>query len=150
MRGAWPPWLVGRVWGTALDNEVIRITLIRMTDRLLLIAALLGLTVFGGLQTAAAAPERRVVVVVDAAAGPAAIAEAEAAVEAAGAQAQLRVPRTQTEQLSVTHYFAARGYRLVVGVGLDRDVAVAPVAARHPDTRFVAAEPGQVSRALAP
>jgi basic membrane lipoprotein Med (substrate-binding protein (PBP1-ABC) superfamily) len=121
-----------------------------MTQRLLLIAGLLALIVFGGLQTASAAPERRVVVVVDASAGadPAVLDEARAAVKAAGPAAQLRVPRTPTEQLSVTHYLAASGYRLVVGVGLDRDVAVAPVAARFPDTRFVAAEPGQVARAL--
>jgi hypothetical protein len=122
-----------------------------MTQRLLLLTALLALIVFGGLRTASAAPERRVAVVVDAAAAsdPAVLAEAEAAVKAAGPEAQLRVPRTATEQLSVTHYFAVRGYRLVVGVGLDRDVAVAPVAARFPRTRFVAAEPGQAARALA-
>ena len=122
-----------------------------MTQRLILIAGLLALIVFGGLQTASAAPERRVVVVVDATAGvdPAVLAEAEAAVAAAGPDAQLRVTRTPTEQLSVTHYFAATGYRLVVGVGLDRDTAVAPVAAKYPRTRFVAAEPGQVARALA-
>jgi basic membrane protein A len=122
-----------------------------MTQRLLLIAGLLALIVFGVLQTASAAPERRVVVVVDAsaAADPAVLAEARAAVQAAGSDAQLRVPRTPTEQLSVTHYFAARGYRLVVGVGLDRDVAVAPVAAAFPHTRFAAAEPGQVAQALA-
>jgi hypothetical protein len=119
-----------------------------MTNRFLLIAALLALIVLGGLQTAAAAPERRVVVVVDAAAGPAAIAEAEAAVAAAGADAQLRVPRTPTEQLSVTHYFAAQDYRLILGVGLDRDL-VAPVAAEYPRTRIVAAAPGQVAHALA-
>jgi basic membrane lipoprotein Med (substrate-binding protein (PBP1-ABC) superfamily) len=120
-----------------------------MTKRFLVFAGLMALIVLGGLQTASAAPERRVVVVVDAGAGPAAIAEAEAAVQAAGAEAQLRVPRTPTEQLSVTDYFAIRGYRLVVGVGLDRDVAVAPVASRFPRTRFVAVESGQVSRALA-
>ena len=121
-----------------------------MTPRLLLIAGLLALIVLGGLRTASAAPERRVVVVVDATAGadPAVIAEAEAAVKAAGPEAQLRVPRTPTEQLSVTHYFAAKGYRLVVGVGLDRDVAVAPVASEYPRIQFVAAEPGQVARAL--
>jgi hypothetical protein len=119
-----------------------------MTDRFLLIAALLGLVVFGGLQTASAAPERRVAVVVDAAAGPAAIAEARAAVAAAGADAQLRVPRTPTEQLSVTHYFAAGGYQLVVGVGLDRDMVV-PVAAEYPGTRIVTADPGQITRVLA-
>ena len=84
-----------------------------------------------------------------AASDPAVLAEAEAAAEAAGAAVQLRVPRTATEQLSVTHYFAARGYRLVVGVGLDRDVAVAPVASKYPRTRFVATEPGRIARALA-
>jgi basic membrane lipoprotein Med (substrate-binding protein (PBP1-ABC) superfamily) len=122
-----------------------------MTLRALLIAGLFGLAVFSGLQTASAAPERRVVVVVDAAAGrdPAVLAEARAAVAAAGGEAQLRVPRTATEQLSVTHYFAAKGYTLVVGVGLDRRVAVAPVAAEYPRTRFVAAAPGRVARALA-
>jgi basic membrane lipoprotein Med (substrate-binding protein (PBP1-ABC) superfamily) len=120
-----------------------------MTQRLVLIAGLLALIVFGGLQTASAAPERRVAVVVDARADPAALAEARSAVEAAGPQAQLRVPRTPTEQLSVTHYVAAQGYRLVVGVGLDHDIAVAPVAAKYPRTQFVAAEPGQVADALA-
>ena len=122
-----------------------------MTQRFLLIGGLLALIVFGGLQTASAAPERRVVVVVDASAGadPAVLAEARAAVEAAGPGAQLRVPRTPTEQLSVTHYFAAQRYRLVVGVGLDRSVAVAPVALEFPHTRFVAVAPGQVARALA-
>ena len=122
-----------------------------MTQRFLLLAGLLALIVFGALQTASAAPERRVVVVVVAPAGvdPATLAEARAAVEAAGPEAQLRVPRTPTEQLSVTHYFAAQDYPLVVGVGLDRDVAVAPVAAEYPRTRFVAAAPGEIARALA-
>ena len=49
----------------------------------------------------------------------------------------------------MTHYFAAQDYPLVVGVGLDRDVAVAPVAAEYPRTRFVAAAPGEIARALA-
>jgi basic membrane lipoprotein Med (substrate-binding protein (PBP1-ABC) superfamily) len=122
-----------------------------MTYRNLIIAGLLTLVVGGSVQAASAAPERRVVVVVDAAAGhdPAVLAEARAAVESAGDEAQLRVPRTPTEQLSVTHYFAAKDYDLVVGVGLDRRVAVRPVADRYPDTRFVAAEPGRVAAALA-
>jgi hypothetical protein len=121
-----------------------------MTYRKLLIAGLLALTVSGCVQAAAAAPERRVVVVVDAAAGrdPAVLAEAREAVERAGDDAQLRVPRTPTEQLSVTHYFAAKRYD-VVGVGLDRRVAVTPVADRYPDTRFVTSEPGRVAAALA-
>jgi hypothetical protein len=100
---------------------------------------------------ASAAPERQVVVVVDATAGrdPAVLAEAQAAVEAAGDGAQLRVPRTPTEQLSVTHLFAAKRYDLVVAVGLDRRVAITPVVHRFPDTKFVAAEPGRVAQTLA-
>jgi hypothetical protein len=101
-------------------------------------------------QVASAAPQRRVVVVVDATAGrdPAVLAEARSVVERAGDEAQLRVPRTPTEQLAVTHYFAARGYDLVIGVGLDRRVAVTPVARKFPCTHFVAARPGEIARAL--
>jgi basic membrane protein A len=122
-----------------------------MTYRILSLAGLLAVTVFGAVQSAPASPERRVVVVVDAAAGrdPAVLAEARTAVQRAGGEAQLRVPRTATEQLSVTHYFAARGYSVVVGVGLNHPVAISPVAARFPDTRFVTAAPGQVGPALA-
>ena len=122
-----------------------------MTFRHLLIAGLLALTVSGCVQVASAAPGRQVVVVVDAAAGrdPAVLAEARAAVERAGDGAQLRVPRTPTEQLSVTHYFAAKRYDVVVGVGLDRRVAVTPVASRFPSTQFVSASPGGVATALA-
>jgi len=100
---------------------------------------------------ASAAPERRVVVVVDTTAGvnPAVLAEAHAAVDGSHGAAELRVTRTPTEQLSVTHYFAARHYTLVIGVGLDDVHAVAPVAARYPRTRFVTAEPGHVAAALA-
>jgi basic membrane lipoprotein Med (substrate-binding protein (PBP1-ABC) superfamily) len=122
-----------------------------MTYRLLF-AGLLAIVVFAIAQAAPAAPtERKVVVVVDAAAGrdPAVLEEARAAVARAGSEAQLRVPRTSTEQLSVTHYFAAQGYDLVIGVGLDRRVAVTPVAEKYPRTTFVSAEPGHVAPALA-
>ena len=80
----------------------------------------------------------RFVVVVDESAGrdDAAVAAATRAVTAArDAEGELRITRTPTEQLSVTRYFAARGYD-VVGVGLDRETAVDPVAERYPDTRF--------------
>lgn len=121
-----------------------------MTLRSLIIAGLLALTVSGCVQAASAAPERRVVVVVDASAArdPAVLAEARAAVRRAGDGAQLRVPRTPTEQLSVTHYFAAQGYDLI-GVGLDRGVAVQPVVERYPSVEFVDAAPGAVTRTLA-
>jgi basic membrane lipoprotein Med (substrate-binding protein (PBP1-ABC) superfamily) len=122
-----------------------------MTPRSLILAGLLALTISGCVQAASAASERRVVVVVDASAArdSAVLAEARAAVERAGDGAQLRIPRTSTEQLSVTHYFAARGYDLVVGVGLDRRVAVAPVAERYPNTQFEQATPGAVESVLA-
>jgi hypothetical protein len=120
-----------------------------MTFRILIIAGLLTLAVAGAVQAASAAPERRVVVVVDAAAGPRALAEARAAVDRIGDGAELRVPRTPTEQLSVTHYFAAKRSDLVVGVDLDRPVAVTPVADRYPSTRFVTAAPGRVAETLA-
>jgi basic membrane lipoprotein Med (substrate-binding protein (PBP1-ABC) superfamily) len=122
-----------------------------MTLRILPIAGLLALAIFACVQAAPAASERRVVVVVDAAAGrdPAVLDEARAVVARAGSEAQLRVPRTPTEQLSVTHYFAARHYTLVIGVGLDEAHAVAPVAPKYPRTRFVTAEPGHVAEALA-
>jgi hypothetical protein len=58
-----------------------------------------------------------------------------------GADAELRITRTATEQLSVTRYFAALGYD-IVGVGLDEAIAVDPVAERYPDTRFSLVETG--------
>jgi basic membrane lipoprotein Med (substrate-binding protein (PBP1-ABC) superfamily) len=121
-----------------------------MTLRFLIIAGVVALAVAGVVQGASAAPQRRVVVVVDASAAkdPAVLSEARAAVAQAGDEAQLRVPRTPTEQLSVTHYFAAQGYTLVIGVGLDHPVAISPVAAKYPHTRFVTVSPGQVAGAL--
>ena len=121
-----------------------------MTFRSLLTAGVLALAIASGVQGASAAPQRRVVVVVDASAAkdPAVLSDARAAVARAGDEAQLRVPRTPTEQLAVTHYFAAQGYTLVVGVGLDHPVAISPVAAKYPNTRFVTAQPGQVVNAL--
>jgi hypothetical protein len=59
----------------------------------------------------------------------------------------VRVPRSATEELAVTHLLAAQGARTVLGVGLDRRVAVAPVARHYPGTRFVAAPAN--ARALA-
>jgi basic membrane lipoprotein Med (substrate-binding protein (PBP1-ABC) superfamily) len=83
----------------------------------------------------------RVLVVVDTAGEPdaALVDRATAALrqaERSGADADLRVTRTPTEQLSVTHYFAAKHYDAIVGVNLDRTIAVDPVEAEYPDTRF--------------
>jgi hypothetical protein len=121
-----------------------------MTPRSLIVAGLLALALVGVSTVASAAPERRIVVVVDTTAGtdPAVLAEAQAAVDRSHGTAELRVTRTPTEQLSVTHYFAAQGYDLVVGVDLDDRVAVTPVARKYPDTQFLAARPGHVAQAI--
>lgn len=84
---------------------------------------------------------KRLLVVVDQSRGTdaALVDRATAAVRAAdrsGVDAQLRVTRTSTEQLSVTHYFAAKRYDVVVGVGLDRAIAVDPVARRYAGVQF--------------
>jgi basic membrane lipoprotein Med (substrate-binding protein (PBP1-ABC) superfamily) len=68
--------------------------------------------------------------------------------EAAGADAQLRVTHTSTEQLSVTHYLAAKGYDAIVGVNLDRAVAVDPVAAKYPATALTTVAPGKLVAAV--
>jgi hypothetical protein len=66
---------------------------------------------------------------------PALIERAQAAADRAGAQ--LRVPLTSTEELGVTHLFAARGYDTIVAIDLDRHVSVDPVAERYPGVRFI-------------
>ena len=93
----------------------------------------------------------RFVVVVDESAGrdAAAIDAATDAIRAArGADGELRITRTPTEQLSVTSYFAARGYA-IVGIGLDPRVAVAPVSERFPDVRFAATDARDLPAAVA-
>ena|SRR5436190_1989145 len=71
-----------------------------------------------------------------------------ASLERAGVD--LRVPRTAGEQLGVTHLLAAKRYGTVVAVGLDRRVAIDPVARRYEGTRFVEAQPDvrAIARAL--
>jgi hypothetical protein len=117
-----------------LKNLLIRITLIRMTPARLISTLVVALALAGVATVAGASPERGdVVVVADASAPRSAVT---AALRSAGPDAELRVPRTATEQLSVTHLFAARGYD-VVGVGLDRRIAVDPVARNYPQVRLV-------------
>ena len=121
--------------------------------RLLIISALLVLGVAGFVLPAEGQSPRpsRFVVVVDQSSGrdQAAVDAATRAVEAArGAEAELRITRTPTEQLSVTSYFAARGYD-VVGVGLERGIAGDPLAERDPDTRFSLADSGDIPAAVA-
>ena len=114
--------------------------------RSILISAVLVLGVAGFVFPASGrSPEPpRFVVVVDESAGRDAAgveAATRAVTGARGAEGELRITRTPTEQLSVTRYFAARGYD-IVGVGLAPDTAVDPVAERYPDIRFTLVDAG--------
>jgi hypothetical protein len=109
-----------------------------MTLPTTLLSAAVALLVAGGSEVAGApaqgaADSARPLVVV---ASPALAADPRARAVIDQADAQLRVPRSPTEQLSVTHLFAARG-ATIVGAGLDRRVAVDPVAAHYPASRFI-------------
>ena len=123
-----------------------------MTRFILITAALLLGVVGFVLPAEGQSPQPpRFVVVVDQSAGrdDAAVAAATRAVKAArGADGELRITRTPTEQLSVTSYFAARGYA-VIGIGLDEPVAVDPVAERHPDTPFLLTDVRGLDAAIA-
>lgn len=113
-----------------------------MTLRLVA-TALVALAAAGGASGAPARDAGRHLVVV---ADPSHASEATARARRLGAE--LRLPRTPTEQLSVTRLFAARGYA-IVGIGLVRRIAVDPVAARYPATRFVLLPRAGVPRRVA-
>jgi basic membrane lipoprotein Med (substrate-binding protein (PBP1-ABC) superfamily) len=101
------------------------------------LALLAGSAVAAGLaQTAENDRPKVAIVVAGQAAGQPAVVE-RARKLAADSDAQLRVPRTTADQLGVTHLLAASGYDKVITVGVDRRVAITPVAARYPETRFV-------------
>src|SRR3954452_13469813 len=121
----------------ALIQPFIRIMLIRMNLRRTFAATVAALAAAGCATAAAEGTHQDKTVIVlggRAAQSPALIERAQKAAEGAGAQ--LRVPQTSTEELGVTHLFAARGYDTIVAVGLDRHVSVDPVAERSPAVRF--------------
>jgi basic membrane lipoprotein Med (substrate-binding protein (PBP1-ABC) superfamily) len=103
-----------------------------------------ALALFAGAAVAAALastpesgkPQVVLLVAGTAAEDPEVLARAKAASDRTGAP--LRVARTTADQLGVTHLLAASGYDKVITVGVDRRIAIAPVAARFPETRFVA------------
>ena len=133
-----------RAQATALQADVIRIMLIRMTKtiqtRFALLAAI-ALALFAG--SAIASPEdntsQRAIVVAGAAAkDEAALTQAHAVAEAT--DADLKVVKTNAEQLGVVHMLAAREYDTVVTIGVDQRSAIAPVSEKYPHVRFVAAK----------
>jgi len=106
------------------------------------LALLAGSAVAAGLaQTAEHAhPRTAIVIAGEAATNPVTIARARATTD------DVRVAKTTSDQLGVTHMLAARGYDTVLTVGVDRRIAITPVEKKFPHTRFVAAEaegPGQ-------
>jgi basic membrane lipoprotein Med (substrate-binding protein (PBP1-ABC) superfamily) len=97
-------------------------------------------------QTESAKPQVVLLVAGKAAENPQVLARAKAATDRTGAQ--LRVAHTTADQLGVTHLFAARGFEKIVTVGVDRRIAIDPVADHYPGVRFVATDSNQLDHAL--
>jgi basic membrane lipoprotein Med (substrate-binding protein (PBP1-ABC) superfamily) len=76
----------------------------------------------------------------------AALSQAHAVADATNSD--LKVVKTDAEQLGVIHMLAARGYDTVVTVGVDRRIAIAPVAEKYPHVRFVAAKANGLGAAM--
>ena len=111
-----------------------------------LISTLLAALAVGGATTQAdvAQPRDRVAVVLSGAAAH------RPGLVAALKGVPVRVPRSEAEGLTVNHLLAAQGVHTIVEVGVDRRVAVAPVARRYPGTRFdaVPADARAIARAV--
>src|SRR5262249_6191301 len=118
----------------SLNDLVIRCTLIRMTR---LISILLAALALGAATTQADVTKPRDRIAVVLAGQNARRSDLIAALKGI----TVRVPHSEAEQLAVTHLLAAQGVRRVIGVGLDRRVAVEPVARRYPGTRFESVAP---------
>jgi hypothetical protein len=123
-----------------LIADVIRIMLIRMNRRIrqlaLAVAAVFAISGTAALTAQGDQPKVAVVVAGQAAEQPAVVARARQIAEDRGAQ--LRITHTTADELGATHLLAASRYDEVLTIGVDRRIAIDPVAARFPDTRFVA------------
>jgi hypothetical protein len=80
-------------------------------------------------------PKVAVVVAGQAAEQPSVVARARDI--AADRGAQLRVTHTTADELGVTHLLAASRYDEVLTIGVDRRIAIDPVASRFAHTHFV-------------
>jgi len=56
--------------------------------------------------------------------------------EARTHDAQLRIVHTTADELGALHLLAVSGYKEIVTLGVDRRIAIDPVAQRFPHTRF--------------
>lgn len=107
----------------------------RITQLVCIVLAVFGLSGAAALTTEGDRPRVAVVVVGSGTEDAAAIAKARELAE--DRDAQLRVVRTLGDQLGATHLFAVQKYDYVLTIGVDRRIAIDPVAARYPGTRFV-------------
>jgi len=114
--------------------------LIRMNHRIrqffLVVAAVFAISGAAALTAEGDQPKVAVVVAGQAAEQPSVVARARDI--AADRGAQFRVTHTTADQLGVTHMLAASRYDEVLTIGVDRRIAIDPVAARYPQTRFSA------------
>jgi hypothetical protein len=102
----------------------------------LLIATLAGLV--AGLSatpgTPSPRPAERVAVVADGSGPGAAARVAAARADATRRHAELRIPRSLRDQVSVTTALAVRGYGTIVGYGLEPAASIAPL---HGGVRYI-------------
>jgi basic membrane lipoprotein Med (substrate-binding protein (PBP1-ABC) superfamily) len=114
--------------------------LIRMNHRirqfLMIVVAVFAISGAAALTAEGDQPKVAVVVAGQAAEQPSVVARARDIAAEWGAQ--LRVTHTTADELGATHVLAASRYDEVLTIGVDRRIAIDPVASRFPDTRFVA------------
>jgi hypothetical protein len=112
--------------------------LIRMNHRIrqiiMVFVAVFAISGAAALTAEGDQPKVAVVVAGQAAEQPSVVARARDI--AADRGAQLRVTHTTADELGVTHLLAASRYDEVLTIGVDRRIAIDPVAARYPDVRF--------------
>ena len=106
----------------------------RIRQLALAVAAVFAISGTAALTAEGDQPKVAVVVAGQAAEQPSVVARAREIASDRGAQ--LRVVHSTAEELGVTHLLAAQRYDEVVTIGVDRRIAIDPVTARYPDTRF--------------
>jgi hypothetical protein len=108
----------------------------RIRDIFMVFVAVFAIAGAAALTAEGDQPKVAVVVAGQAAEQPSVVARARDI--AADRGAQLRVAHTNADALGVTHLLAASRYDEVLTIGVDRRIAIDPVASRFTDTRFVA------------
>jgi hypothetical protein len=108
----------------------------RIRQLVLVVMAVFAISGTAALTAEGDQPKVAVVVAGQAAEQPSVVARARDI--AADRGAQLRVTHTTADTLGATHLLAASRYDEVLTIGVDRRIAIDPVAARYPHVRFTA------------